>query len=89
MLYASIPVYHCASCDFSFTTDESSNIKQNMVNKHLNKTKKIGRPKGSKKTDNVQLNIRYPRALDDLVRADGEPSKVIVPILMRHYGVEV
>jgi len=58
------------------------------MNKNKVITKKErGRPPGSKKTDNVQLNMRYPRSLDELVRADGVPSKVIVPILMRHYGV--
>ena len=35
MLYASIPVHHCASCDFSFTTDEASNIKHEVVCRHL------------------------------------------------------
>lgn len=49
-----------------------------------NKTKK---KRGRPEVDNVQLNMRYPRKLDELVRADGNPSDVIVPILMRHYGL--
>lgn len=35
MLHASIPVHHCASCNFSFTTDEASNIKHEVVCRHL------------------------------------------------------
>lgn len=58
-----------------------------MNEEQIKLTKKIGRPSGSKVKDNVQLNMRYPRALDELVRADGEPSKVITPILMRYYGL--
>lgn len=58
------------------------------MTKEKTKQKKVGRPEGSKKNDNVQINIRIPRTLDELVRADGEPSKVIVPILLKHYGVE-
>lgn len=35
ILSASIPVYHCASCGFSFTTDEASDIKHEIVCRHL------------------------------------------------------
>jgi len=35
MLCASIPVHHCASCSFSFTTDEASDIKHEVVCHHL------------------------------------------------------
>lgn len=49
--------------------------------------------RGRPKKDNVQLNMRYPRILDELIRAEawivgqGNPSDVIVPILMQHYGL--
>lgn len=45
--------------------------------------KKLGRPT----KDNVQLNMRYPRSLDERIRQDGMPSDVITPILMLHYGL--
>lgn len=54
------------------------------MTKEQNKTKK---ERGRPTKDNVQLNMRYPRALDELIRADGNPSDVITPILMRHYGL--
>ena len=34
-LSASIPIYHCTSCGFSFTTDEASDIKHDVVCHHL------------------------------------------------------
>jgi hypothetical protein len=63
--------------------EQNKSITLDDINNILTK-KERGRPT----KDNVQLNMRYPRTLDELVRADGEPSKVITPILMKYYGVE-
>ena len=54
------------------------------MNKEIKQTKK---ERGRPTKDNVQINMRIPRKLDELIRDDGNPSDVITPILLKHYGL--
>lgn len=49
--------------------------------------KGIKKERGRPQKDNVQLNMRYPRKIDEIVRSIGSPSDVIIAILKREFNI--